>query len=166
VLLKLQLPTGAGAVFADPTDPEAALLLQPDDADDCDDIIMPNNDIIMTDEEVEDYLNNHNDTTTTNKHKHSFSPASLFPGPSSSHDSPPVPGLGGGDYGGFGCAAPADRRLPGSRWRGQPVKLLGPAAGAELEPVSLKRLLGYAFMDVKRTYVLTGMMEEALGVIR
>ncbi|KIZ02243.1 hypothetical protein MNEG_5715 [Monoraphidium neglectum] len=169
VLLKLQLPTGAGAVFADPTDPAAALLLQPDDADDGDDIIMPNNDIIMTDEEVEEYLNNHNNTSTTNNHNHSFSTASpdSFPASPSPHELlPDSASVGGGGCGGYGGTAPADRRFPGLRWRGQPVKLLGPAEAAELEPVSLKRLLGYAFMDVKRTYVLTGIMEEALGVIR
>lgn len=52
------------------------------------------------------------------------------------------------------------------RWRGVGVKVLGPVAASELAPMSVARLLGYSLMDVKRTYLLTGMNEEALGIIR
>jgi hypothetical protein len=60
----------------------------------------------------------------------------------------------------------ATMALPGAAIGGAGVKVLGPAAAAELAPMSLGRLMGYALMDVKRTYLMTGMMEDALAVIR
>lgn len=54
----------------------------------------------------------------------------------------------------------------GSRWRGLGVKVLGEAAAGQLQPLSVRRLMGYMLMDMKRTYLMTGMLEEALGIIR
>ncbi|KAI8475661.1 MAG: hypothetical protein J3K34DRAFT_41784 [Monoraphidium minutum] len=130
VLLKLQLPSGAGAVFADPSDPTAPLLLLPDGGDDDDD-------------RASDARNN------------------------------AAGGGGGGAVAAEGRpvqysfpAASYSANFLGSRWQGVGVKLLGSRAAAELEPMSLRLVLGFALMDVKKTYLLTGMMEEALGMIR
>ncbi|KAI8475663.1 MAG: hypothetical protein J3K34DRAFT_41850 [Monoraphidium minutum] len=127
VLLKLQLPSGAGAVFADPSDPTASLLLLPDGGD--------------GDGDGDDARNN-----------------AAGGGGAATAEGRPV------QY--SFPAASYSANFPGSRWQGVGVKLLGSRAAADLEPMSLRLVLGFALMDVKKTYLLTGMMEEALGMIR
>lgn len=131
VLLKLQLPSGAGAVYVNPSDPGAALLAQADDDNAGGD-----------DEFADDALNNAAGHATGYTTGYAATDAA-------------------GDYNAAAAAA-----FPGSRWQGAGVKLLGRRAASSLEPMTLRLLLGYALMDVKKTYLMTGMMEEALGIIR
>ncbi|GBF94336.1 hypothetical protein Rsub_06958 [Raphidocelis subcapitata] len=115
VLLKLQLPAGAGgALLADPSNPGSLLLL-----------------------------------------------------PDAEDDAPEPDGAPAHWHGAGGSESWSDSmRLRESKLGGFGVKVLGPAAAAELQPMPLRRLLGYALMDAKKTYLMTGLMEEALGIIR
>lgn len=115
MLLKLQLPAGAGgALLADPSNPGSLLLLPDSEGDDAEPEASP-------------------------AHWHAD-----------------------GESDGW----PDAMRLRGSKLGGLGVKVLGPAAAAELQPMPLRRLVGYSLMDVKKTYLMTGLMEEALGIIR
>jgi hypothetical protein len=133
VLLKLQLPTGAGAVFADPCDPLAPPLLQPEEDEDGD-----------------------GDAAAAG-------PGCGLDGEGCAFDGAAA-GDAAGPAGAFAAAASAPPRP--AAWRGAPARPLPPSAAAGLEPVSLRGLLGYALMDVKKTYLMTGMLEEALGMVR
>jgi hypothetical protein len=129
VLLKLQLPAGAGgAMLADPSNPGSLLLLPDFDEGEA------------------------------------LHAAGGAPG-AHGENYHPWTSPGGGAAGGSAGWSEA-MQLRGAKMGGVGVKVLGPAAARELAPLPLRRLMGYALMDVKRTYLLTSLMEDALGIIR
>lgn len=64
-------------------------------------------------------------------------------------------------------APPAPAPVPGRAAACFKVAIGPSGAGVgEASPLSVRALMGYALMDVKRTYLLTGMYEEALWIIK
>jgi len=152
ILLKLQLPAcSGGAYLADPSNP-GQLLVLPDYSD--------------------NESSNDGGYNSNSGYSASYDPAgyaaSGWGGDAGTSDAAAAaPGMTNNSHNPSGDGGwVATMAVPGAQMGGMGVKVLGPGAAAELSPMAVRRLLSYALMDVKRTYLMTGLMEDALGMVR